>query len=448
MSITHHPESISRIAQTLESIVGADRICEPQPDTAFGQQIAAALQPQATTAGPVVVYPHTPEELSAVVSCAHHHHWPFLPCGAGSKLHWGGLTTATRLVISTTRMNRLIDHAVGDLTLTAEAGIRFADVQATLGQRQQHLGLDPDYPQAATLGGIVATANTGALRQRYGGVRDMLIGISIVRADGKRVKAGGRVVKNVAGYDLMKLFTGSYGTLGVIDQLTFRVYPQPAASQTVMLTGPVGAIATVTSALLKSALSPTAIELLSASLACHLEMSTEPALVVRFQSLEVSVNQQANHLAQMAQPLGLSAISLSEAEEAALWKQLRESIEPTSRIPAITCKIGIAASRAPLTLEALLAIAPSSGMGVVHAASGLGHLRFSDCSIDPGFILEMRTVCESQGGFLTILDAPTSWKDKLDIWGYPGNALDIMKALKHQFDPDELLSPGRFISGL
>ncbi|HEY9883407.1 MAG TPA: FAD-binding oxidoreductase, partial [Thermosynechococcaceae cyanobacterium] len=196
--------------------------------------IAQAVAPDVTVSG--VAYPSTPAALAAMVQADDRQ--PLLPCGAGSKLAWGGLVgglkdkekTLPLLVVSTERLNQLIDHAIGDLTVTVEAGMRFADVQATLATAGQYLPIDPAYPDHATIGGIIATADTGSLRQRYNGVRDLLLGVSIVRADGQVAKAGGRVVKNVAGYDLMKLFTGSYGTLGIITQATLRVYPLPEAS--------------------------------------------------------------------------------------------------------------------------------------------------------------------------------------------------------------------------
>ena len=189
-----------------------------------------------------LVYPNTPEELAAVISYAKQQGLRVLPCGRGSKLHWGGLVDGVNLVISTERLNQVIDHAIGDLTVTAEAGIKFSDLQKMLRKSGQFLAIDPHYPDHATLGGIISTADTGALRHRYNSIRDMILGISFVRSDGQLVKAGGRVVKNVAGYDLMKLLTGAYGTLGIITQVTLRVYPISHAAQTVVLSGHRGLI--------------------------------------------------------------------------------------------------------------------------------------------------------------------------------------------------------------
>ena len=180
-----------------------------------------------------LVFPKTLTTLAAIVKQAQQQQWRILICGNGSKLDWGGLTEDIQLVVSTQKCDRLIEHAVGDLTVTVEAGLKLKDLQQQLQTHNQFLPIDP------------ATADTGSWRQGYGGIRDLLLGISFVRADGEIAKAGGRVVKNVAGYDLMKLFTGAYGTLGVISQATFRTYPIPEASKTVLLTGKADKIAEV-----------------------------------------------------------------------------------------------------------------------------------------------------------------------------------------------------------
>ena len=172
-----------------------------------------------------LAFPETLEALATGVKLANEFDWKILICGNGSKLSWGGLVKEAQLVISTQRLNRIIDHAIGDLTVTVEAGMTISQLQQALSPSNQFLPLNPCYPQSATIGGIVATADTGSWRQGYGGVRDLLLGLSFVRADGVIAKAGGRVVKNVAGYDLMKLFCGSFGTLGIISQVTMRLYP-------------------------------------------------------------------------------------------------------------------------------------------------------------------------------------------------------------------------------
>jgi glycolate oxidase FAD binding subunit len=352
------------------------------------------------------------------------------------------------LVVSTERLNRIIEHAVGDLTVTVEAGVKFTDLQNVLTKTNQFLPLEPAYPQDATIGGIVATADSGSLRHRYGGIRDMLLGLSFVRSDGQIAKAGGRVVKNVAGYDLMKLFTGSYGTLGIITEVTLRVYPVPEASGTVVLTGEAEAIASATKTLLASALTPTAFDLLSTQLVSQLSRGQGIGLIVRFQSVSESVKEQSSRLLEVGQQLGLSGTFYTEADEVKLWQQLPEQIWESTQPPAITCKIGVSPTAAVATLTKLDTLTSSSGLGLIHAGSGLGLLRLDPTVTTPQTILDLRRSCQDQSGFLSVLEAPISLKQQLDVWGYNGNALEIMRQIKQQFDPKNLLSPSRFVGGI
>jgi glycolate oxidase FAD binding subunit len=439
-------DAAASIAQKLEPIVG-DGICDWESlEPRWREQIAKANNTENLLSG--VVYPSIAEELAHVMSLAHHNTWSVLPCGCGSKLGWGGVSKDIDLVVSTERLNRIIEHAVGDLTVTVEAGVKFADLQNVLTKTNQFLPLEPAYPQDATIGGIVATADSGSLRHRYGGIRDMLLGLSFVRSDGQIAKAGGRVVKNVAGYDLMKLFTGSYGTLGIITEVTLRVYPVPEASGTVVLTGEAEAIASATKTLLASALTPTAVDLLSTQLVSQLSLGQGIGLIVRFQSVSESVKEQSSRLLEVGQQLGLSGTFYTEADEVKLWQQLPEQIWESTQPPAITCKIGVSPTAAVATLTKLDALTASSALGLIHAGSGLGLLRLDPTVTTPQTILELRGYCQTQSGFLSVLEAPLSLKQQLDIWGYNGNALEIMRQIKQQFDPKNLLSPSRFVGGI
>jgi glycolate oxidase FAD binding subunit len=434
---------MSAIAQKLESLVGSSSICvwenlELEVQNRIGAALADGDCPEC------IAYPTTVEELSEIMACAHQHRWRVLPLGSGSKLKWGGLAQGIQLGISTERLNRLIDHADGDLTVTAEAGMKLADLQLLLAKAGQFLALNPAYA-TATLGGIIATADSGALRHRYGGVRDMLLGIEFVRADGAIAKAGGRVVKNVAGYDLMKLFTGSWGTLGILTQVTFRVYPIPEASETVVLTGSTSQIAQAAETLLASALTPTAVELLAASSSKRLNLGDGLALIARFQSIPVGVAEQAGQLAKVGEALGLTVARLSENSEAALWNALRETWEAIATTPTTTCKIGVMPSNAAVVLDKVDALMPDVELGLVHAGSGLGLLRFGSAAASSSRLQEIRKLCQVQGGFLSILEAPMALKQQVDVWGYAGNALHLMQGIKRQFDPENLLSPSRFV---
>lgn len=384
-----------------------------------------------------LVYPRTQEQLAAIVAQAYQQNWRILPCGSTSKLSWGGLAQNIDVVVSTERINRLIEHAVGDLTVTVEAGMKFSHLQEILAKSRQFLALDPTAPDSATIGGIVATANTGSLRQRYGSIRDQLLGISFVRADGEIAKAGGRVVKNVAGYDLMKLFTGSYGSLGIITQVTFRVYPQQEASTTVVLTGAAEMISQAVATLRGSALTPTQADLLSTKLVANLGLGTGLGLIARFQSISESVNEQAKRLREVGQKLGLKGTIYQAEDEAHLWQRLPEQMHSAATDLPITCKIGVLPNAA---FEVLTQVE----IGVIHISSGLGLL----CLNNPKQALKMREICQANNGFLSILEAPAMVKEKLDVWGYKGNALGLMRKIKSQFDSKNILSPGRFVGGI
>ncbi len=386
------------------------------------------------------VFPETIETLASVVEAAHAHKWSILPCGNGSKLEWGGLTDNIQLVVSTQKCDLIIDHAVGDLTVTVEAGVKLADLQATLATTNQFLPIDPAYPEQATIGGIVATADTGSWRNRYGGIRDLILGISFVRGDGKIAKAGGRVVKNVAGYDLMKLFTGSYGTLGIITQVTFRTYPLPQASQTMVITGAGDKIQQLIQSLRNSGLTPVAADVVSASVIEQLSVGEAMGLVVRFQTIPESIVEQSQQLQTMTQALGLEGTEYADEDETKLWQQLSETIRIPHSSTAIICKLGLLPTQAVNFLQKL----NKNIFGRIYVGSGLGELQLLDQDIE--ILPELRSFCENHQGFLTILTAPKSVKQKIEPWGYTGNTINLMKTIKQKFDPHQIFKPHSFVN--
>ncbi|MEH2134656.1 MAG: FAD-binding oxidoreductase [Nostoc sp.] len=424
-------------ASDFASIVGEENAVCLWENIELGQQ--KRIQ-QAVTSGnspSCIVYPRSQEQLAAVIAKAHTNNWRVLPCGSGNKLSWGGLAKGIDVVVSTERINQLIEHAVGDLTVTVEAGMKFSDLQALLAKSRQFLALDPTAPESATIGGIVATGDTGSLRQRYGSVRDQLLGITFVRADGEIAKAGGRVVKNVAGYDLMKLLTGSYGTLGFISQLTFRLYPLPEASGTVVLTGKAEAISQAADILRGSALTPVQADLLSTKLVSSLGLGEGLGLIARFQSISESVKEQSNRVLEVGQKLGLDGAIFADGDEANLWQRLQKQIHTIATESVITCKIGVLPTAA---VEILTQVE----LGLIHISSGLGLLQLES----KNQVLKMRDRTQAHRGFLTILSAPRAVKEQIDVWGYTGNALPLMRCIKEQFDSKNILSPGRFVDGI
>jgi glycolate oxidase FAD binding subunit len=388
--------------------------------------------------------PTSESELAELVTIAHRDRLgkahasrsPLIVAGNSTKLDWGGTVQGAKSIVSTQKLDRIIAHAVGDLTVTVEAGMNFANLQTILAAAGQFLPLDPVYPDRASIGGIIATANTGSLRHRYGGVRDLLLGISFVRADGKIAKAGGRVVKNVAGYDMMKLFTGSYGTLGILTAVTLRVYPLPSDTGTVMLTGSIDKLATAAKILLASTLTPIAVDVVSTALSQQLEISNTPSLVVKFATIPASIAEQSAQLLEIGRGLGLKGGSWQGAQAEQLWQSIQTGVWGTT---PIGCKLGVRSTAVVETIALLDRFTDNTARGVIHLSSGLGA-----CALkDDRHINSLRSHCEAAGGFLSVLQAPIEVKQQLDIWGYRGNAVPLMRQLKHQFDPLDLLNPGK-----
>lgn len=425
------------VAAYLASIVAENAICvwenlEPSQQQHIQQAMMASANPPGC-----IVYPETQEQLAAVIAVANRNNWRVLPCGKCSKIHWGGLATGIDIIVSTERINQLIAHAVGDLTVTVEAGMQFSQLQSILAQARQFIAIDPSTPELATIGGIVATADTNSLRQSYGSVRDQLLGITFVRSDGEIAKAGGRVVKNVAGYDLMKLFTGSYGTLGVISQVTFRVYPLPETYSTVLLTGTPESICQAADTLRNSALTPSQADLLSSQLVTRLGASGGLGLMARFQSIRESVEEQSKRLLALGEKLGLEGTIYHQEPEEYLWQRLPKLMYGGVTDSAITCKIGVLPTAA-------VEVVNQAERSLIHIASGVGWLQLQNQSQ----VIKMRAICESYQGFLSILTASNQIKQAIDVWGYGGNSLHMMRGIKTQFDSKNILNPGRFVGGI
>ncbi|GAB4346075.1 MAG: FAD-binding oxidoreductase [Cyanophyceae cyanobacterium] len=403
-------------------------------EPALGDRLGRAIAPGAAPPA-VVVTPETVAELAMVVQVAAQNRWRLLPCGAATKLAWGTVTTGIDVLVRCDHLTELVDWAVGDLTVTAAAGMTLAALQDKLATAGQFLPIDPAFPDTATLGGIVATADAGSWRHRYGGVRDLLLGLSFVRWDGAIAKAGGRVVKNVAGYDLMKLMTGSWGTLGIVSQVTFRTYALPETSTTLVIRGDLGQLDQLARGLLASSLSPMAVDWLQ-----------EPgaiAIAVRFGSVAPSVTEQARRLQDSATALGLTWEAIAADHETAFWKTARSQREATQG-GAMILKVGLL----PTAIAALLTeTAKLDAISQIHASSGIGRLRIP--VTDPAQVIAtiqtLRQRCQTSGGYLSILAAPATVKGAIDPWGTVGNGRDAMVQLKQQFDPHGLLSPGRFI---
>ncbi len=379
--------------------------------------------------------PQTPQQLAEVVSVCRHQGWPLLVMGSGSKLHWGDPLQipagSPLVVIRTARLDRILDHASADLTVTVEAGITLGSLQQHLARSHQFWPVNPLYGEQASLGGIIAANTSGSWRHRYGGIRDLVLGITMVRADGQIVKAGGQVVKNVAGYDLMKLLTGSYGTLGILTQVTLRLYPQPQQSQILLIRGILTELEGIRHALFASTLTPVALDLLSAPLADPLQPGQGAGLLIRFHGLPEGVTPQINQLHTLASAASLQ-ISILSPSETEIDRQILTPLEaPTGPL----LKLGTLPTQITALLTQIQQIDPDGLVQIT--GSGVGYWRGSR-ELDPTAISSLQSLLTSTQGYLSWLEL------KPRSFDFASTSPSFLQTrIKQTFDPDHRLSPGR-----
>jgi glycolate oxidase FAD binding subunit len=347
--------------------------------------------------------PHSAEELAAVLHAAAMERRAVTPVGGGRARGMGGPIERSDVELDTRRLDRVIEHSPADMVVTVEAGLTLEALQAELAKHNQFLPLDPFNSPGHTIGGLLATAWSGPLRLRFGSARDFLIGIRVALPDGTLATAGGRVVKNVSGYDLMKLHYGALGTLGVVVAASFKVFPKPLHDVTVESHGGWQAA----HAALATSMPPCAVELFS-----------DGRVVARYLGSPDAV-------AHVTGSLGWHEI------EPAVWSEhARRSFDHWARIAVPRADLG----RVMATVGRDEEWWASPGVGIAH-------WRFSDA----GSLIAARHVAEAAGGSVVVLDAPDGIKRSAGAWGATAAAHDVMRRLKTAFDPDGILNPGRFV---
>ena len=381
-----------------------------------------------------------PSELQELVRELHQQARPWLPAGSGSRLSWGAPVLPPPgenepLVVSTGGLNRLVEHCAGDFTVTVQAGLPLETLQAELARAGQWLALDwpwgsgPNGESSGTVGGLVARGLAGGLRQRYLGVRDQLIGLELLRADGTAAKAGGKVVKNVAGYDLMRLFCGSWGSLGLITELTLRAYPLARHRRGLLVRGPLAALEQLRRRFLQAPLMPQRLDWWSPVLSGN----AQPALLLALASVSsAAIADQLNQHSQAAAALELEAEMLDP-------DRLQE-LESHSRQGNGDWLLHLGVK--PAQTVDLLADPALDGVACCLAAgAGLG-MAWADAGSLPSYRVEhLRQRCRALGGQLSVLIQPASARE-LPCWE-ASPAAAVVEALKREFDPLQQLARGR-----
>jgi glycolate oxidase FAD binding subunit len=387
-----------------------------------------------------VASPGTVEEVSAVMKLANRGRLGVAPRGGGTQMVLGNPPERLHLILDTTRMNRVLEHAAGDLVASVEAGVPVATLQEELAGAGQMLAIDGG-EDGGTVGGLIAANASGPRRHRYGTARDLLIGITVVLADGTVAKAGGKVVKNVAGYDLAKLMTGSLGTLGVVVKAVFRLHPR-TRSQRVVEADPRSAedLEAAVQRLLHSPLVPTAIVL-------SWPLGAPGRVGVLFEGEEPSVIAQAETASELL-GAAMSPVVHDESDLGSRWGMLAKG-----PVPAESVEVKVSCLPAALT-NALGVVrgAAARHRGPAHLNGALGsgvlHLRLErpDPLVAAAIVKEIRS--KLKVGTAVVTAAPPEFKRQLDVWGPVGTSLGLMKRVKERFDPERILNPGRFVGGI
>jgi glycolate dehydrogenase FAD-binding subunit len=403
---------------SVRAAVAADAVCGVQPQ--------------------LVLEPANEQQLAAVLRLANDAGLAVIPRGGGTKLSWGNAPTRAEVILSTARLDKIIEHPWADLTASVEAGCTIQKLQSALAQHGQRLALDPLWPAQATIGGVLSTNDSGSLRLRFGALRDLIIGVTLALPDGTLASSGGKVVKNVAGYDLPKLVTGAFGTLAVITRAVFRVHPLPRNTKSLsMSAGTLEKMQQLILAVQDSKLAHTALQ-------ARIVQDAEPVVDVLFEGTEAGIAAQEAQLRIIAgSVLVLETAPTIWAASQELWNSADSTASAIAKITALPASIA-------RTVETVHRAANSRNTHwkLTVQAPGIGWLRLESAPENLHALLsDLRFELEASGGSLAAFHQPAGM-GPLDAWGKAGDSLPLMRAVKNQFDPKNTLNPGRFVGGI
>mgnify|MGYP003288399157 CR=1 FL=1 len=419
----------------------------------------------------VIVYPESAEQVAAILHWAQREKLALLPRGSGTKTRLGGIPRGLDVVLATGRLNEIREYDVANFTLTAGAGVRFSAVAELTAAHGQTLPLQYAF-SAATLGGLIATNASPPKRLLYGGVRDLLLGMRVALPSGEIAHFGGKVVKNVAGYDMCKLFLGSLGALGVVVEATCKLYALPERDETQLAVFPsLGQGAAAVAQIAGTQLLPSQILLLNP--AAGSEFAPQVAanmaaggalLVLNWEGMDEAVERQIIDGTRVCRGQGAVAVHQYAGEAQVELRQRLAIFTPcsprqTAREPHLLVRLGTVPTRVPAAMDALARllgplaphalIAGDCGVGLVQLGlrQSVAEAALTDQSLLRS-LRELPRVVAPEGGYAVVERAPLQVKEQLDVWGPPPASFPLLQTLKKTLDPEGILSPGRFIGGL
>ncbi len=434
-----------QFGRELAAIVGPEHVCEePSLLTPFAID---GVRPT------LAASPGSAEEIAAILRVANEQQLAVTACGGFTSQSLGGIPPNIDVLLRTERLNQILHYDAGDLTIGVAAGIRVADVQSTVAANNLMLPLDVPKATYATIGGTLATASSGPLKHGYGGVREFCIGVTFVTGDGRIAKSGGRVVKNVAGYDLMKLMIGSHGSLGVIVSANFKLFPAPRQTRTFLAN-----VATLDEALIfrrfvqQSPLSPICLEIVSPMAHRYVGLPEGELWTVALRAAGSDAV-----LARYRRELGVGASrELHGPDEAALWNALQDfsAIVSAKHHNALSLWLHVPASNVAAALTAAASVASDNNFilaAVGRAALASLELELIPVSVDPPAVTQYANAVSALRGALPrdavaiVHSCPREAKNHVNVWGTSANDLESMRAIKRTLDPKDILNRGRFL---
>ena len=414
----------------LEAIVGPENFLTGDHAAVYA---VCGLAPRA------VVLPGAREEVSAIVRLAEEAGWSIVPWGGGTLKDAGSLSEPPDLVLATRRLKRLVDYQPDDMTITLEPGITLTEVSDLLLPRKQLLPLDPPLPDAATVGGIVASAASGPSRAGYGSPRDWLIGCRVIGSGGRETRGGGQVVKNAAGYDLPRLYTGSWGSLGVLVELTFKVTPCPEAlGYAAVRLADADAAERMLAATLHSDLQPVVLELTNDPSVSS--VGRPFALFFQFAHSREAVAWQQRELCKVAGEQGGEYAAPGDEEGTRILSGLRN-------LPArgeLLCRIATLSSRLPALAWEAARICGADCRITARAANGQLFLS-SPGQPPPELGSSLRALADDAGARCVFLRVPPAWRGRVEPWGAWSGGDRLMRSIKCALDPAGVFSRGRIV---
>ena len=408
--------------------------------------------------GKVTVFPKNEEEIVRILQYSSDKELKVSVIGNGTKRGFGGLMDSYDLLLSLSQYKGIVEHAPGDMTVTVKAGTPFCELQSYLASYNQMIAIDVSHTSKATIGGIIAANDSGPKRLGYGSARDSVIGMKLVYPDGTVIRTGGKVVKNVAGYDMNKLFIGSMGTLAVVSEITFKLRPIPKCENLVLLNFDrkhTSEARHFITELFDSTLEPTAVQLLTPQLASSLNLREEYTVAISFEDVENSVKYQVDAL-KNKKPENFQMTVLQETDAKEFWQFVANSGPSANEIQGenvvASIKIGVK------NLDVLQVLMHLEQLEKTYEIKFTAHGSFGTglCQVNiegssqyiTDFIQEVQLYVSEIGGYTIVTHLPFSLRQKVDVWGGKPDHFFLLQGIKGKIDPKNILNYQRFVGGI